>query len=79
MKDLLITTLFMTSTVALAGGDANKKGAPGDTWQAASNTDDTQRTRIVKCPVDTLPTAISSEPDVQGTVIVVECDYTESE
>ena len=79
MKSVLIAALLVASTVAFAGGDANKKGAPGDTWQGTSNTDDTQRSLIVKCPVDTLPTAVSSEPDVQGQVIVVECTYTETQ
>ncbi|MFZ0790322.1 MAG: hypothetical protein WAM94_11965 [Chromatiaceae bacterium] len=79
MKSILIAALFVVSTVALAGGDSNRTGAPGDNWQGTSNTDETQRSLIVKCPVDTLPTAVSSEPDVQGQVIVVECTYTETE
>jgi hypothetical protein len=79
MKSVLIAALFLASTAALAGGQTKLLGAPDDTWQGTSNKDDTQRTLVVTCPEDTAPARVALEPDAQGAVVVVECDYTESE
>jgi hypothetical protein len=68
---------FFGLDTALAGGQTKLLGAPDDTWQGSSNKEDTQRRLVVTCPEDTAPARVALEPDAQGAVIVVECDYTE--
>jgi hypothetical protein len=68
--------LLVFSTAAFAGGNTEKRGAPDETWLGDSNTDEYQRSLVVKCPADTTPGSVEAIPDDQGTVIVVECNYT---
>jgi hypothetical protein len=77
MKTLFAVVLLVVSAAALAGGDANKKGSPGDTWLGDANTDDKQRALIVKCPEGTTADAVEALPDQDGVVMVVECNYTQ--
>jgi hypothetical protein len=72
---LVSAALFVFATASFAGGDANHKGNPGDTWLGDANTDDHQRSLVVKCPAYTTPGAIEALPDEEGVVIVVECNY----
>lgn len=74
-KALITIALFVFATGAIAGGDSNRKGAPDDNWLGDSNTDDTQRTLVVKCPENTTPGGVEFLPDEEGAVIVVECNY----
>lgn len=77
MRIKLLTTLaiLVFATASFAGGDNNRKGAPEDNWLGDSNTDDTQRALIVKCPENTTPGGVEFLPDEEGAVIVVECNY----
>lgn len=75
MKALFVAALLVVSTAAIAGGDQNRRGAPGDNWQGASNTDDRERALTVKCPSGTTADSIEALPDQEGVVIVVECNY----
>jgi hypothetical protein len=61
----------------MANGDSNRQGAPDSNWLGVSNTDDKERTLMVKCPVGTTADAIEALPDQEGVVIVVECNYSE--
>jgi hypothetical protein len=69
--------LLVFATAASAGGNTQKKGAPDGTWLGDSNTDENQRSLVVKCPTDTTPAGVEVLPDERGMVIVVECDFTE--
>ncbi|SDX49114.1 hypothetical protein [Thiocapsa roseopersicina] len=75
VKLLISIMLFVFATASIAGGDNNRKGAPEDNWLGDSNTDDTQRALVVKCPENTTPGAVDFLPDEEGAVIVVECNY----
>ena len=41
----------------------------------ASNTDETERALMVKCPAGTSADSVEAVPDEEGMVIVVECNY----
>ncbi len=75
MKALFATVLLIVSAAVMAGGDSNKKGAPADTWLGDANTDERERTLIVKCPEGTSADAVQALPDEEGVVMVVECNY----
>ena len=69
--------LLVFSVAAFAGGDANKKGAPGDTWLGDSNDDEYGRSLVVKCPVNTTAGSVEAMPDESGVVMIVECNYND--
>jgi hypothetical protein len=75
MKAIFAVALLVVSAVAMAGGDTKRQGAPQDSWQGASNTDDTERALMVKCPAGTSADSVEAVPDEEGMVIVVECNY----
>jgi hypothetical protein len=75
MKALFAVVLLVVSSVAMAGGDANTKGKPVDTWQGDPNTDEKVRALIVKCPEGTSADAVQAVPDEEGVVMVVECNF----
>lgn len=75
MKAILAATLLVVSAVVMAGGDTKRQGAPADSWQGASNTDETERALMVKCPAGTSADTVEALPDEEGMVIVVECNY----
>lgn len=77
MKALFATALLIMSAAAIAGGDTQKKGAPDDTWLGDPNTDETQRTLIVRCPSGTTADSVEALPDEGGVLMVVECNYPE--
>jgi hypothetical protein len=72
---LVSAALLVFATASFAGGDTQRKGAPDETWDGDANTDDYQRSLVVKCPAYTTPGAIEALPDEEGVVIVVECNY----
>lgn len=76
-RALVSTLLLVAAATAFAGGDTNRKGAPGDSWSGTSNTDDYQRSLVVKCPAGTTPGSVEALPDEQGVVMVVECNNEE--
>lgn len=75
MKALFAVALLVLSAAAMAGGDTKRQAAPGDTWQGDANTDDKERTLIVKCPEGTTADAVQALPDEEGVVMVVDCNY----
>jgi hypothetical protein len=75
MKAIFAAALLVVSAVAMAGGDAKRQGAPQDSWQGVSNTEETERALMVKCPAGTSADSVEAVPDEEGMVIVVECNY----
>lgn len=72
---LIVAALVVFSATAIAGGDTKRQGAPEDSWTGDSNTDDKQRSLLIKCPEDTAAETVEVLPDDEGAVIVVECNY----
>ena len=77
MKAVFSVFLLVFSVTAFAGGDANKKGAPDDTWLGDSNDDEYARSLVVKCPVNTTAGSVEAVPDEDGVVMIIECNYNE--
>ena len=77
MKAFFAAALLVVSAVAMAGGDTKRQGAPQDAWQSVSNTDETERALMVKCPTGTTADSVEALPDEEGMVIVVECNYAQ--
>ncbi len=77
MKSLLIATLLVISTVALAGGDQRTQGIPAGTGFGDSNEGDTQRSLLVKCPEGTTLDSVETQPDPEGAVVTIECNWAE--
>jgi len=75
MKAFFAAALLFVSAAAMAGGDANKKGAPDDTWLGDPNTEETERTLTVRCPSGTTADSVEAVPDDEGVLMVVECNY----
>ena len=75
MKAIFAAALLVVSAVAMASGDTKRQGAPDDSWQGVSNTDETERALMVKCPAGTSADSVEAVPDEEGMVIVVECNY----
>ncbi|MCU0835047.1 MAG: hypothetical protein MUC77_11560 [Chromatiaceae bacterium] len=76
-RALVSTLLLVATATAFAGGDTKRTGAPDDSWGGTTNTDDYQRSLIVKCPAGTTPGSVEALPDEQGVVMVVECNNEE--
>jgi hypothetical protein len=55
--------------------DALAIHARDETWLGDANTDESERTLIVKCPDGTSADAVQALPDEEGVVMVVECNY----
>ncbi|MFY9974967.1 MAG: hypothetical protein WAK53_11965 [Chromatiaceae bacterium] len=75
MKAIFAAALLVVSAAAMAGGDTKRQGAPEESWLGVSNTDDTERSLMVKCPAGTSADSVEALPDEEGMVIVVECNY----
>ena len=77
MKTLFVVTLLIVSSVAMASGNNERKGAPEPSWLGESNTEEMERMLTVKCPSGTTADSVEALPDEEGVVMVVECNYPE--
>lgn len=75
MKAVLVAVLLAMCTTAVAGGGTRRQGAPEDSWLGTANTDDKQRSLLVKCPEGTTADTVEVQPDDQGAVVIVECNF----